>query len=105
MELFKKYKKAILGILLVFIALAGYSVFFTGKSDTAALVSDRAGSSTTAVVGKNLLTLLLTLKSIDLREDIFLDPAFRRLEDFSLELAPQPVGRVNPFAPLGESVR
>lgn len=105
MNFFKKYKIAILSILLVVILGIGYSVFFVGESDTASLVSDRVGSPGDVVVGKNLLALLLTLQSIDLKEDIFTDPAFRRLEDFSLELAPQSVGRVNPFAPLSTSGR
>ncbi len=105
MHLFKKYKTAILSVLLVVILGIGYSMFFVNNEDTASLVSDRVGSREDAAVGKDLLALLLTLKSIDLREDIFADPAFRRLEDFSLELAPQSVGRVNPFAPFNAGGR
>lgn len=105
MNLYKKYRTAILSVLIVIVLGVGYSMFFVGGDDTASLVSDRVGSAADAVVGKNLLALLLTLKSIELKEDIFADPAFRRLEDFSLELAPQSVGRVNPFAPFSTGGR
>lgn len=51
--------------------------------------------------GRELLSLLLELKALELNESLFSDPAFRSLRDMSQELAPQPAGRTNPFAPLG----
>lgn len=103
MDFFKKYRTAILVSTAVVLLGIVFSTFSSGKKDTGALVSDRALGTSENAVGKELLSLLLTLKSLDLKEDIFADPAFRRLEDFSLELAPQPVGRSNPFAPFGAS--
>jgi len=60
-------------------------------------------SNNTGVTGNELLVLLLKIKSISLDGELFNDPIFEGLKDFSKEIAPQPVGRNNPFAPLGSS--
>ncbi|MDD2935516.1 MAG: hypothetical protein PHX25_03530 [Candidatus Pacebacteria bacterium] len=48
-------------------------------------------------IGSELFTLLLEIKSIELRGDVFSDPAFSKLKDFGVELQDQPTGRDNPF--------
>ena len=50
--------------------------------------------------GKEILQLLLNLKSLQLNASIFSNPAFRSLKDFGQDIPPQPRGRENPFAPL-----
>jgi hypothetical protein len=52
-------------------------------------------------VGKELLNTLLQLRSLSLDDKIFSDQLFLNLVDFSVEIAPQPIGRFNPFAPIG----
>ena len=47
------------------------------------------------------ITLLAALRSASFDLDFFNVPEFMSLTDFSVELTPQPVGRRNPFAPLG----
>ena len=53
--------------------------------------------------GGDLIALLLELKSIKLDTAILQNPTFLTLQDFSVTLIPEPVGRVNPFAPLGDN--
>jgi len=55
------------------------------------------------VVGKELLDLFDQMKLITLDQNIFTNPVFNSLNDFGLTIAPQPIGRNNPFAPLGTS--
>ena len=47
------------------------------------------------------ITLLAALRSASFDLEFFAIPEFESLTDFSVELTPQPVGRRNPFAPLG----
>lgn len=50
-----------------------------------------------SLMGGDLFTLLLQIKSIKLNGDIFSDKAFINLKDFGAELKSQPAGRDNPF--------
>jgi hypothetical protein len=60
-----------------------------------------APENTQEAVSEEFLQLLLSLQKIDLSGDLFLNPIFAGLVDFSTELQPQTPGRVNPFAPIG----
>jgi len=87
-------------ILLVIIFIAAFFVFSGGEKveDSALLVSKAVDESS---VGKDLVAILLELRSLELDESIFEDGFFTSLEDFSLEIGSQPAGRENPFAPIG----
>lgn len=50
---------------------------------------------------KNILSILLALRSVKLDSSIFSNPAYISLKDFSTEIVPEPIGRPDPFAPLG----
>ncbi|MAF59275.1 MAG: hypothetical protein QF858_01970 [Candidatus Pacebacteria bacterium] len=99
MGILKKYKNILIGATLIALAFVGYNFFFSGN-DGGVLTSVTNEAAADAIVGKELLALLLDLKSIDLDESIFDDPAFRALLDFGRDIVPEPVGRENPFAPL-----
>ncbi len=59
------------------------------------------GSPSADSEDRELVETLLTLRSITLSGTIFNDPAFKALQDFGTTIIPEPVGRQNPFAPLG----
>ena len=83
------------------VAAVAYTYLFGRDGiDTSLLTSEKQGEEA-SLIGEDLIGLLNTLKSITLDDSFFQDPAFRSLEDFSQELAPEPVGRSNPFAPIG----
>jgi hypothetical protein len=98
MSIISKYKTTILVGILVIVAFIVYSYFFTGAPPQALTVT---AATSTAEVDQDLIALLTTLKSIKLDAAIFSDPTFQSLQDFSQALVPEPVGRQNPFAPLG----
>jgi hypothetical protein len=54
--------------------------------------------------GAKILAILDKLKNITLDVSIFTNPMFQNLSDFTVELAPEPVSRPNPFAPIGKDV-
>ncbi len=91
-------KKILLGVGIVAVIFVAYRVFFAQEEE--APLSSTTPSGVPAEEG-DLLSLLLELKSISLPQDIFSDPAFATLQDFTVTLAPEPIGRRNPFAPIG----
>ncbi len=64
-------------------------------------VSTSSGSPTKEGADQELVATLLTLRAVTLSGTIFQDPAFTNLRDFGTTIVAEPVGRENPFAPLG----
>jgi hypothetical protein len=100
MDIFKKYKNLFIGVAVILMLFIGYSFFFNGNSDSTILSSTVTGGETSAA-DNELLLLLAELKAIRLNDALFQDQAFKSLNDFGLELVPEPSGRRNPFAPVG----
>jgi hypothetical protein len=87
------------------LVLAGavYYFFFSGGGTPAEdnpLLSSVSESPADAIVGRDLLSVLAELKSTKIDSSIFNDPVWKSLKDFSIEIAPQPIGRKNPFLPF-----
>jgi len=102
METLIRYKNPLLLIALVVALFIIYSILFGDRpSDTLTLLRTQEPSGEAATVERELLGLLLEIKSVELDGSIFSDPAFRSLKDFGQELISLPVGRSNPFAPFG----
>lgn len=97
MNLFRQYQTVITFIVVVIVAYLGYQYFFAPSNEEAITVTETPNSG----VDQDLIALLLELRSIRLDNEIFADPLFQSLTDFSKELVSEPVGRPNPFAPFG----
>lgn len=106
---FKKIVYLLIGVLIIAAAFFAYRFFFLGvkeKETAPGLIS----SGYLTGVGPDdrtveYLNILLSLQQIDLRGDIFSNPSFVGLKDFSVELMPQAPGRPNPFAPRSTAER
>ncbi len=98
MTALSKYKNIIIALVVIVGAFIAYQSFTSNKA-TAVLTA--TPTSTVSPVEQDLIALLLQLHSIKLDESIFTNQSFMSLQDFSQEIVPQPVGRTNPFAPLG----
>ncbi len=96
----KRFRNLIILVLLVGAGFVAYSYFYKPQEDSALLAES---ASTISPAEQNLITILVELKAITLDASIFADPAFQSLQDFSQALVPEPLGRPNPFAPLGRS--
>ncbi len=88
----------------VLIAIGGW--YFFGRQDSTSdltlFVEASGGDPIEAIIGRELLISLEKMKTINLDTTFFSDPAFTNLEDFTVEIPKQPIGRRNPFAPIGE---
>ena len=93
-------------IIVVVVALLVAVGIWIGLSSSS---SSSSSLITTETVGDNgpdqeLVATLLALRAVKLEGSIFSDPGFQSLKDFSTAIIPEPIGRPNPFAPLGSSV-
>lgn len=85
-------------------------VFFLRKSpqEESLLISsgNEVGTAESeSLIGRDFLTLLLSVKNITLDDSVLTDPAFATLSDSSILLIPDGnEGRPNPFAPLGSDI-
>ena len=100
--------KIIIVVVVIFIIAAlGFSLFyFTSGSDTAAdstiVVSGPNATDTPAVVAsRDFLVVLGKFESITFNTSVLEDRVFASLIDQSVALQQEPMGRPNPFAPLG----
>ena len=99
MKLPKIGKNQILLIGLVVVAIVGYFML-RGGSDPALTTSESGLSGT---IGQELVIELNRLKSLqNIRLDVLKDPAFVSLQDYTQYVVPQPLGRANPLAPIGQ---
>ena len=54
----------------------------------------------TNLISQESIEILNRLNSVTLDDYVFSSPEFHELKDFELILTPQPIGRINPFAPV-----
>ena len=90
-----------IGVVIVVVAVA-YFAFSKPKSEDANLVSEQGTDMTD--IEKEMLNKLDTVKKIKVDTNVFRNPAFKELVDYSRAIAEEPVGRANPFAPVGLSI-
>lgn len=102
-KLFEKYKKAIIFLVAVVVLFSLYNFFLAGEGDDGPLLTSE-GLDGSSLAGREILTFLLEIRSIELDQDFFNSKSFNTLIDFSQEIEPQPVGRPNPFAPVGVDI-
>lgn len=91
-------------IALIVIAVGAtiYFLFFRSKVAPEALTSTSGSSDGSPVIGQELVTELNRLKSLrSINKNFFTDPAFVSLKDVTQPVEPQPLGRANPFSPVG----
>lgn len=99
-EFIKSNKLLVVTLILVVCGLFFYKVFFLSGDATPSLSSTTSATDAAfSPASQNLLVVLANLRTIQLNNAIFSSPAFASLTDFGVTIAPEPVGRVNPFAP------
>lgn len=100
MNIVSKYKNVLYFILIAVFIFVIIGFVFEKDNSQQALLSDGSGEQVASIAERELLSILLDLRRIELREEIFSDSVFISLKDFSQDLVPEPVGRNNPFAPV-----
>lgn len=100
-----RYFISILGLAVIvgagYFAVAQYVSVAHGQSSL--LTADQTSGNVSAD-GAQVLALLNRLKSINLDDRIFSNPNFLSLQDWSVTIDPQTVGRQNPYLPAAGSI-
>ncbi|MEK7641888.1 MAG: hypothetical protein AAB365_02745 [Patescibacteria group bacterium] len=95
-------KKSLIGIAVIFGALAIGYFYFAGGSESPAsgsLLQSQANPEANAVSSR-ILSLLRQVGELEIDTSIFNEPAFQTLVDYSVAIPSVDVGRPNPFAPI-----
>ncbi len=83
-------------VVTLIVAAGAYWYFFTGTGNqpplTTTAVENQAQTQFQVLVGQ--------LQPISFSTDIFTDPRFTSLVDLATPITPEPVGRLDPFAPI-----
>jgi hypothetical protein len=97
---FKKIIVMILGTVLLFIV---YAVFIKKDPVNTELINTGEGLSSDArLLGNQISQALLRIEQIKLDKSIFTNAIYQTLVDRSEPITEEPIGRANPFAPIGE---
>jgi hypothetical protein len=96
MGFIQRYKTALAFIVILVLLFFGYEIFLAKPAQ-----QQNSGSSSAQVIGAQILSMLAQIKTISLDGSVLHDSRFAALRDLSPALVPQPVGRRNPFAPIG----
>jgi len=96
-----KTKQIIIAVVVIAIAFFGYQMFFAPKDTGTSTLSTTSAVKQTVVDGAQLYTMLKRLTNVNLKGDIFSNQTFISLVDYGVTIQDQPVGRPNPFAPIG----
>ncbi|TSC86148.1 MAG: hypothetical protein G01um10148_654 [Parcubacteria group bacterium Gr01-1014_8] len=91
--------KIVIGGLAIIVGVGAWFGLSGDSSSPDLLVTEDFTTAGTAS-DKDLVATLLQLRAVALEGSIFSDPAFQTLQDFGSQIIPEPVGRLNPFAPL-----
>lgn len=110
MQALFKHKILLIAIIIFLLVGAGYWSFARSTAPEEATVTKQAVSQTSTPgaqdgPGKEFVSQLLAIQNISFKLDLFRDPVFIGLQDFSRELTPQETGRPNPFAPFNDASR
>lgn len=93
----KNSKNLIFIGLLILVLVFAYFFLFGDNNDEALSIGSARESE---VVGNELLAQLQQLEGIKLDATLFADPLFQSLTNETVMVQQEPIGRINPFAPL-----
>ncbi len=89
--------------IIITVVLAGVAWYMlSGSSSPSAPVLSTEQPTQAPAGASDLVQSLLVLRAVTLSGTIFSNPAFQALQDFTTPIIPEPVGRPDPFAPLGQ---
>lgn len=108
--------KKIIIFAIVGLAIAALVFFMGGSDDSSSSSSSSPLTSSTGIGGQpttptdtlaaggDFAQLLSNVDNIRIDTSIFEDPSYKALRDNRVVLIPEPIGRPNPFAPIGTDI-
>lgn len=92
-------------IAVLFILIAGYILWdIMAKAPEVQDFSSEVTATASGVEDAKTLETLINMRSLRLDGRIFESPAFQALVNTERQIIPEPVGRQNPFAPVGSDI-
>lgn len=98
-DLLKKIKVPIIIIVILIISFVVYNLFFKKTQDDSGISKGETSEETIKSPNEDFLPLLNLIRNVSFNENLFKDPVFRSLADFSEPVKEEQKGRVNPFDP------
>lgn len=96
-ELIKKAKVPIGILIFIFVVFFIYNNFIKKDNTDAIVEKSTEKSETRQRIDKDLIPLLSLVKKVKFDSELFSDPVFKSLADFTSRIEPESVGRSNPF--------
>ncbi len=89
-------------VIVIALVFLGYWYYASPKpASNELLVSSGEVGSTDNSVGKKIISLLSEMQKITIDQSVFGAATFQSLLDFDVDIQPEPIGRHDPFAPIG----
>ena len=102
LDLLKQNKFLLIIVGIIIAGVAWFGLSGSEPTENSILETETIGGADSARE-RELLGTLAELRAIRLDGQIFSNPAFTSLRDFGQEIISEPIGRDNPFAPLGST--
>jgi hypothetical protein len=96
----KNLKKIVIVALIIGGGLLAYS-FLRPEPTIESMLETTERKNNDQVLNQEIVLAINQMKSLTLDASIFNDPVFKSLIDHSRPISPEPIGRSNPFAPIG----
>lgn len=111
-QTFKSYGKYIAIGVVVIIGIILYNMFYLAPRQAeqdAGFIRSENQSITSTEIGREIVSTLNRLKTINIDPEFFNEERYQMLVDYSVEIQPQSVGKENPFSEinfntLGQSI-
>jgi hypothetical protein len=98
-----KNKQTLIAIVVVLLFLVGGWWFFMGQgNDSQSATVEMASDPIENILGRELLVSLEKMKTVKLDYTFLSNNLFKNLNDFTVTIPNQPVGRRDPFASLSQ---
>ncbi|MEY4440912.1 MAG: hypothetical protein RLY49_538 [Candidatus Parcubacteria bacterium] len=99
-----KLKKIILLLIIAIALFVVYAVFIKKGPEVDSLINNGTGSTSgdAQVIGNQISQALTRIDQLKLDKTIFTNILYRSLVDRSEPISEEPIGRSNPFAPIGD---
>lgn len=97
-----KLKKIIITLVILALLFVVYAVFIKKDPTSQALLNTDAISPEAQAIGSQISQALLRIEQIKLDKTIFNNDIYKTLVDRSEPISDEPIGRSNPFAPIGD---
>ena len=101
--IFQKYKKWIIIAAVIIASFILYTIL-SPKGGNDELLNSTVSKTSAEIVGVEIISALNQIESLKLDRSIFDNPVYQSLKDRSQEIPPEPVGKPNPFSPIGSSL-